>query len=112
MPSLRDSAHELRVISRSQADHEEGRACLMPLEDVEKPRGEFGMRPIVKRESSDRIPCRNMRDASHYVPASGCKQFARNPDQIMHLYALSSLRQQMVTQNFSRSRNYAPGVLD
>ena len=72
MSRLRNLLHELWVSLGSLTNHEERRACPVPLQDVEQEGCIFRMRPIIKRKSSDGV-------TSHYTGNGSLHGFATRP---------------------------------
>jgi len=98
MSPLGDLPHEFRVPLSGLADHEKGRACLIPLQEVEQPGRILGMRPIIKRERGDRVPGSHAGNGSrHIVPNAVCflhhssERFEQNPDTVSYGHVPSSL---------------------
>jgi hypothetical protein len=60
-------SYQLWVPLGSLTKHEERGSRRMPFKDIEQTRGKFRMRPIVKRQRSDRILGQDMSNGSHHV---------------------------------------------
>jgi hypothetical protein len=91
VPGLHNLPNKLWVPLCGLANHEERRAGLMPLQDLEQAGRELGMRPVVKRERSNWISGRNMGNGSHELSRRDRERFAKNPDAVLHVDALLPL---------------------
>lgn len=105
MPSLCDPPHKVWVLLCGLADHEEGRVCLMPFQNVKKARCEFGMWPVVKGESGDGVLCRDVGNGARHSPRDGTERSVYRPDATTHPHASNGIRASRFTLNAQHQKH-------
>lgn len=88
--------YELGVLLSCLADHEKGRLRLISLQNVKHARCVFGMRPVVKSESGNRVLSRHARNGSRNILPSARpltrysrSRVMKNPEPVAQSHGLS-----------------------
>ena len=108
MAGLCDPSDEVWVPLCGLADHKEGRARLMSLQDVKKAWGGIRMRPVVKGQSDHGVLCRNVGNGAHRSPRGRFEQPAQDSTGMRHFHTLlSTLAQDAASLLYVRRRRFA-----